>query len=257
MSAQLKSKFTYANVMATIAVFIALGGGAYAAFKLPNNSVGTKQIKNNAVNSAKVKNGSLLKGDFRKGQLPAGARGAQGPQGPQGLPGAKGDPGTPADSSGFYSKSDPFHVAGGIQGDTGIRLGSETGTTDPPAYPNANGLVIRRLTSPDAIQGEIVALVGGASLIRTANNQEFQVFVPPGGHSVTVDCVSESGGNVNNAKHVTYSSPSTTTLYPQGDVRDFLHCAMLDNTSLDQTIVTLQHGNGSEWYGTVMSTTNQ
>jgi len=37
--------------MATVAVFIALGGGAYAAVTLPKNSIGAKQIKKNAVGS--------------------------------------------------------------------------------------------------------------------------------------------------------------------------------------------------------------
>jgi hypothetical protein len=88
---KLRSGFTYANVMATFAVFIALGGGAYAALRLPANSVGSKQIKAGAVSSSKVKNGSLLAGDFKAGQLPAGA---QGPQGAAGAQGEKGDAGT-------------------------------------------------------------------------------------------------------------------------------------------------------------------
>jgi hypothetical protein len=57
---KLRGRLTYANVMATIAVFIALGGASYAATqKLPKNSVGTKQLKKNAVTGAKVKNGTL------------------------------------------------------------------------------------------------------------------------------------------------------------------------------------------------------
>ena len=75
---------TYANVIATLALFIALGGGAYAAIKLPKNSVTTIQVKN----------GSLLAKDFKKGQLKAGKTGAQGPQGERGLTGAAGQPGT-------------------------------------------------------------------------------------------------------------------------------------------------------------------
>lgn len=53
---RIRQRLTYANVMATIAVFIALGGASYAATQLPRNSVGTKQIKNNAISSAKIKN---------------------------------------------------------------------------------------------------------------------------------------------------------------------------------------------------------
>ena len=83
-------RLTYANVMATVAVFIALGGASYAAIKLPKNSVGTKQIKKNAVTSSKVKNGSLKANDFAAGQLP---------KGPQGIPGEKGEKGDPGASA--------------------------------------------------------------------------------------------------------------------------------------------------------------
>ena len=44
----MRKHVTYANVMATIAVFIALGGGAYAV-KVSKNSVGSKQLKPGAV----------------------------------------------------------------------------------------------------------------------------------------------------------------------------------------------------------------
>ena len=91
---------SYANVMATIGVFIALGGASYAAVALPANSVGTKalkksavaasKIKTNAVSSAKVKDGSLQQGDFARGTL---VQGPQGLQGPKGDPGAAGAPG--------------------------------------------------------------------------------------------------------------------------------------------------------------------
>ncbi len=55
----IRRRLTYANAMATIAVFIAIGGSAYAATQLKKNSVGTKQIKNNAVTAAKIKNGTI------------------------------------------------------------------------------------------------------------------------------------------------------------------------------------------------------
>ena len=94
---------SYANVMATIAVFIALGGGAYAATTLPKNSVGATQLRNDAVTSAKVKNGSLQRSDFRTADLvklrgPAGAKGADGAAGAAGAPGAKGDRGEKGDA---------------------------------------------------------------------------------------------------------------------------------------------------------------
>jgi hypothetical protein len=56
MDARFRPRITYANVTATIALFLVLGGGAYAAFSLPKNSVGTKQLKNGAVTTAKLHN---------------------------------------------------------------------------------------------------------------------------------------------------------------------------------------------------------
>jgi hypothetical protein len=65
----MRPKLSYANVMATVAMFIALGGASYAALKLPKNSVGTRQLKKNAVNSGKVKNNSLTGSDINESSL--------------------------------------------------------------------------------------------------------------------------------------------------------------------------------------------
>jgi hypothetical protein len=94
MLARLRQRLTYANVMATLAVFMVLGGGAYAATRLPANSVGSKQLRNNAVTSSKVKDRSLLAKDFKSGQLPAGPRGPQGAGGARGPQGTTGSPGS-------------------------------------------------------------------------------------------------------------------------------------------------------------------
>ena len=42
------------NVVAYVALFVALGGTSYAALKLPANSVGTKQIKNHSITPIKL-----------------------------------------------------------------------------------------------------------------------------------------------------------------------------------------------------------
>jgi hypothetical protein len=55
----LRPRPTYANVTATLALFVALGGGAYAAGALPANSVGSKQLKRNTVVTAKIKNNAV------------------------------------------------------------------------------------------------------------------------------------------------------------------------------------------------------
>ena len=59
MIAKLLQRLTYANVISTLALFVALGGGAYAAVKLPANSVTTKQIKPGAVKASDLGKGSV------------------------------------------------------------------------------------------------------------------------------------------------------------------------------------------------------
>jgi hypothetical protein len=52
--ARLKARLSFANVTATLALFVALGGTSYAAATLPFNSVGKGQIKSNAVGKSEV-----------------------------------------------------------------------------------------------------------------------------------------------------------------------------------------------------------
>jgi hypothetical protein len=59
---KVKSRLTYANVIATVALFLALGGVATAAFTLPKKSVGPKQLKANAVKTGKIKDGAVTTG---------------------------------------------------------------------------------------------------------------------------------------------------------------------------------------------------
>lgn len=68
-------KLNYANVIATIALFVALSGIAVAA-GLPKNSVGTKQLKRGAVNAAKLKRGAVTAGKIAPGAVVAGKLGA-------------------------------------------------------------------------------------------------------------------------------------------------------------------------------------
>jgi hypothetical protein len=69
MRQRLRSSLTYANVMATLAVFLVLGGGAYAAFHLPNNSVRSKHIVNGQVKKADLAASSVVGAKVRDGSL--------------------------------------------------------------------------------------------------------------------------------------------------------------------------------------------
>lgn len=77
-----KGKITYANVMSTLAVFIALGGVSFAAVKLPASSVGTRQLRDGSVTLAKLSPSAVK-----------GLRGKQGPPGPPGPAGVAGQQG--------------------------------------------------------------------------------------------------------------------------------------------------------------------
>ena len=91
MIRSISQRLTYANVTATLALFIALGGSSYAALSLPRNSVGTQQIRPGAVRSADVKNRSLQVADLSSTARAAlaGRTGPAGPAGPAGAPAAK------------------------------------------------------------------------------------------------------------------------------------------------------------------------
>lgn len=70
-----RPKLNYANVIATIALFVALGGAAVAA-GLPKNSVGPIQLKRGAVTPAKLKRGAVTAGKIAPKAVVAGKLGA-------------------------------------------------------------------------------------------------------------------------------------------------------------------------------------
>ena len=67
----MRRHLTFANVMVVLLTFVVLGGGAYAASKLPTNSVGTKQLKKNAVTAAKIKASAVSGAKVKDGSLTA------------------------------------------------------------------------------------------------------------------------------------------------------------------------------------------
>jgi hypothetical protein len=96
-------RITYANVVATLALFAALGGSSYAAIavtgaQVRDGSLTGRDVRNSSLSGKDVRNQSLLAQDFKAGQLPAGPQGPKGDKGepgPQGLKGERGEPGAP------------------------------------------------------------------------------------------------------------------------------------------------------------------
>ena len=58
-----------AIVISSVALFMSLGGVGYAAISIPNNSVGTAQLKNNAVSANKIKNEAVTYKKIRPGSV--------------------------------------------------------------------------------------------------------------------------------------------------------------------------------------------
>ncbi|MEA2431927.1 MAG: hypothetical protein QOI19_2400 [Thermoleophilaceae bacterium] len=68
MSARLRAHLR-SNLVAYIALFFALGGGAYAASTAAKNSVATKSIRNGAVTSSKIANGAVKNAKLGAGSV--------------------------------------------------------------------------------------------------------------------------------------------------------------------------------------------
>ena len=66
MVTRIRKHLSFANVIAMIALFVALGGTSYAAVK-----IGSKQIKNNSIQSVDIKNRTIKSTDIAPGVIGA------------------------------------------------------------------------------------------------------------------------------------------------------------------------------------------
>jgi hypothetical protein len=160
MLRKVRDRLTYANVMATAAIFIALGGTSFA-LTLPRNSVGRAQLRAesvgrselrpNAVSSAQVRNRSIRLKDIRMSAQEA-LRGQPGPAGPPGPPGVN------------------FFAA--VNSGGGLKRGNATFT----ARAGANGRII-------GFSRSIASCVSAATLASVPGGH---IETPPGlGHVIT------------------------------------------------------------------------
>jgi hypothetical protein len=60
---------SHATVVAYLALFVALGGGAVAASHLGKNAVGAKQLKKNAITTAKIKKNAITTAKIKNGAI--------------------------------------------------------------------------------------------------------------------------------------------------------------------------------------------
>jgi hypothetical protein len=175
----LGDRLTYANVTATIALFVALGGsGAFAATQLARNSVGTPQLRDDAVTGAKVKDGSLTAADFRAGRLPAGSKGDRGPAGPRGDTGPSGPAGPRGEAGasgppGGPPATEATHFAG-APGEPALESSFQAiGGGDPGFFRDSDGLVHLEGRVRQLVIGEEVVLMDLPPGFRPPRTVEF------------------------------------------------------------------------------------
>lgn len=162
----LRRHLSYANVVASLALFLALGGAAYAATQLPRNSVGTRQLKAEAVTAGKIakKTRRQLQGatgpQGPQGKAgpkgAAGAKGATGPKGAQGVQGPKGEPGDLPAFEAFTRPATPTPFIGAIPV-VAVSLG-------PGSYATSANVVVRATGSATTV---VCTLTGGGEAVVT------------------------------------------------------------------------------------------
>jgi hypothetical protein len=66
---RLRSKLTYANVTATVALFMVVTGIGFAVAAIPKKSIGKKQLKNGAVSGKKIRKNAVTASKIKSGAV--------------------------------------------------------------------------------------------------------------------------------------------------------------------------------------------
>src|SRR3954451_22225761 len=170
-----KPRLTYANVTATIALFVALGVSSYAAVRISgksirDGSVTGRDIARSTLTGRHVRNGTLGVADLgvrlRKDLLTK-AKGEPGPTGPTGARGDAGEPGS-AGAEGPKGDTGPKGSSGeaGTKGDTGE--GGPTGPTGEQGPPGPSDVE----TAPAGTQQKDAATFDFGGARRAAIGQQ-------------------------------------------------------------------------------------
>lgn len=143
---------SHATVVAYLALFVALGGGAYAASSLRKGSVGTKQLKNGAVTTSKLKDGAVTTSKLGNGTVTASKINPSGLTVPNALHAADADSAanaanaTDATNAGHASAADNASSLGGASASSFVQFGatlpsglSETGVWAVAAGDSTSG----------------------------------------------------------------------------------------------------------------------
>jgi hypothetical protein len=136
----MRPRLTYANVAASLALFISLGGISYAAVTLKRNSVRSTHIKDGEVRSADIRDGSVALKDIKRGVIPTSKAGTAGPVGPAGAQGPQGVPGTPGTAI-VASNTDATVTPSGTVGQYGAQTTLLSWSQPPGTVDEVHGTV--------------------------------------------------------------------------------------------------------------------
>jgi hypothetical protein len=182
-----RAHLTYANVMATVAAFVALGGTSYAVASLPRDSVGQRQLKPNSVGTSELRTSAVRSKDIHNGSVAArdlstsAKKTLRGQQGPQGI---QGPSGTPA-----VTLSAAVAVTGRAVSGNGISQRSQSTGVYTVSFPRPDGPGNRDLRNCRAVASLSLADVGATPAV--APNGE--VVTEPTADGVTVHTYNSQG----------------------------------------------------------------
>jgi hypothetical protein len=177
---RVRAHITYANVMASLAMFVALGGTTYAVASLPRNSVGASQIRPNSVGKSEIRRGAVRSTEVRDRSVQlqdislsarASLRGRPGPVGPMG---PMGPPGVPLSAA----VEDSGRVSSGTPG---VAVEHPPGTSNYDVRFNQDLRACRAVAAvPDEDpKGQaIVTLTDRGAFVRTRNSSGAPTELP-------------------------------------------------------------------------------
>ncbi len=169
-----RGKLSFANVLSFLALFVALSATSYAAFRLPANSVGTKQLKTGAVTKTKLARGSVNGSKVVPGSLTGTDIAAHSLTGENINLSALGTvPSAATANSAAISK---------------VQIVTATGTNAPAAYTGSN-VAAATVTCPTGL-----VVLGGGVRLSDQTDQSTNDSYPNGSNAWTADVFNSGPG---------------------------------------------------------------
>jgi hypothetical protein len=183
----IRKRLTYANVIATLALVLAVGGGsAIAASQFGKETIGSRALKKESIGPGKLNAAakSALQG-------PAGAKGATGATGPAGPAGSAGPAGAPGSALAYGT----VNADGSLDASNSKNISATKLTAQPGYY---------CVTPSVPVHGAVADGDGG--LVGRVFDTSFEDHVTscPDG-AVSVEVVKAGGGFVNSAFFIVFN----------------------------------------------------